>query len=77
MAACAGRTPDAHLANVGRNPIEYLVKLLETDDFKQNTIDTAWLDGLIKEKSVQVDLPVHLTVVSAAVFKAFEHVKAF
>lgn len=59
-----------------RNPIEYLVKLLETDDFKQNTIDTAWLDGLIKEKSVQVDLPVHLTVVSAAVFKAFEHVKA-
>eukprot|EP00970_Alexandrium_tamarense_P005314 scaffold858_cov193-Alexandrium_tamarense.AAC.12 len=58
-----------------RNSVEYLVKLLETDDFKQNTIDTSWLDGIIKEKSVTVDVPSHLVVVSAAVFKAFEHVK--
>ena len=59
-----------------RNSVEYLVKLLETDAFKQNTIDTAWLDGIIKEKSVGVEMPSHLVVVSAAVFKAFEHVKS-
>jgi len=58
-----------------RNSVEYLVKLLETDDFKKNTIDTSWLDGLIKEKAVAVEMPSHLVVVSAAVFKAFEHVK--
>lgn len=27
-----------------RTPVDYLVKLLETEDFKANTIDTAWLD---------------------------------
>ena len=34
-----------------RNPVEYLVELLETDDFKDNTIHTGWLDGIIREKS--------------------------
>lgn len=28
-----------------RNPVEYLVKLLETPEFKANNIDTSWLDG--------------------------------
>jgi len=59
-----------------RNSVEYLVKLLETDDFKANNIDTSWLDGIIKEKSVTVDVPDHDVVVGAAVFKAFEHVKS-
>ena len=59
-----------------RNSVEYLVKLLETEDFKANTIDTAWLDGIIAEKPVAADMPSHLVVVSAAVFKAFEHVKS-
>jgi acetyl-CoA carboxylase/biotin carboxylase 1 len=58
-----------------RNSVEYLVKLLETDDFKKNTIDTSWLDGIIKEKSVTVDMQSDLVVVGAAVFKAFEHVR--
>lgn len=58
-----------------RNSVEYLVKLLETEDFKKNTIDTSWLDGIIAEKSVGVELPSHQVVVAAAVFKAFEHVK--
>jgi acetyl-CoA carboxylase/biotin carboxylase 1 len=58
-----------------RTTVEYLVQLLETKKFIENTIDTAWLDGIIKEKSVQIDMPTHLTVVSAAVFKAFQHVK--
>jgi len=58
-----------------RNSVEYLVKLLETEDFKQNTIDTSWLDGLIKEKTVNVELPTHDLVLAAAIFKASEHVK--
>jgi len=59
-----------------RNSVEYLVKLLETDDFRTNSIDTAWLDGIIKEKSVTVEMPDHLVVVGAAVFKASEHVRS-
>uniref|UniRef100_A0A7S4ATP2 Acetyl-CoA carboxylase n=1 Tax=Pseudo-nitzschia australis TaxID=44445 RepID=A0A7S4ATP2_9STRA len=58
-----------------RTTVEYLVQLLETDAFIDNTIDTAWLDGIIKEKSVGVEMPDHLTVTSAAIFKAFQHVK--
>lgn len=58
-----------------RTTVEYLVQLLEMDAFKKNTIDTSWLDGLIKEKSVQVEKPTHLVVLSAAIFKAFQHVK--
>jgi len=59
-----------------RTTVEYLVQLLETKEFKENTIDTSWLDGLIKEKSVKVETPPHLVVASAAVLKAFEHVKS-
>ena len=58
-----------------RTTVEYLVQLLETEEFINNTIDTSWLDGIIKEKSVGVETPDHLTVVSAAIFKAFQHVK--
>jgi biotin carboxylase len=28
-----------------RSSVEYLIKLLETNAFKENTIDTSWLDG--------------------------------
>jgi len=59
-----------------RTTVEYLVQLLEMDEFKQNTIDTSWLDGLIREKSVQVEKPKDLVVTSAAIFKAFEHVRS-
>jgi len=58
-----------------RTTVEYLVQLLETKEFIENTIDTSWLDGLIKEKSVKVEMPDDLTVTSAAIFKAFMHVK--
>jgi acetyl-CoA carboxylase/biotin carboxylase 1 len=58
-----------------RTTVEYLVQLLETKEFIENTIDTSWLDGIIKEKSVKVEMPDHLTVASAAIFKAFQHVK--
>ena len=58
-----------------RTTVEYLVQLLETKEFIDNTIDTSWLDGLIREKSVSVELDKDLTVVSAAVFRAFQNVK--
>lgn len=58
-----------------RTTVEYLVELLETEAFKENTIDTSWLDGIIKDKSVQLDKPPHLVVSGAAIFKAFEHVR--
>lgn len=38
-----------------RTTVEYLIKLLETESFQQNRIDTGWLDRLIAEK-VQVQL---------------------
>jgi len=30
--------------------VEYLIKLLETPNFQENDIDTAWLDKLISDK---------------------------
>ena len=53
-----------------RNPLDYLIKLLETPEFKDNTIDTAWLDGIIREKSVSVDIEPDTVALSAAIFKS-------
>eukprot|EP00124_Ichthyophonus_hoferi_P006337 Ihof_evm1s1438 gene=Ihof_evmTU1s1438 len=39
-----------------RTTIEYLIKLLETKEFKGNNYNTAWLDGLIRMK-MQSDKP--------------------
>ena len=39
-----------------RTTVEYLITLLETDRFLDNTIDTAWLDALIA-KRVQIEKP--------------------
>lgn len=39
-----------------RTTVEYLITLLETNTFLENTIDTAWLDALIA-KRVQADKP--------------------
>ena len=38
-----------------RNPVEYLVQLAETPAFRENTIDTGWLDGIIREPTVYAD----------------------
>ena len=59
-----------------RSSVEYLIKLLETDDFKQNTIDTSWLDGILREKSVSVQVEDHTVVISAAVYRAHTLVKS-
>jgi len=53
-----------------RNPVEYLVKLLDTPDFKENTITTSWLDGLLKNKTVSVKYDFYDVVFYAAVFRA-------
>ncbi|KAF4112774.1 hypothetical protein G5714_005319 [Onychostoma macrolepis] len=39
-----------------RTTVEYLIKLIETESFRNNDIDTGWLDHLIAEK-VQVERP--------------------
>lgn len=39
-----------------RTTVEYLITLLETNSFLDNTIDTAWLDALIAER-VQSEKP--------------------
>ena len=53
-----------------RTTVEYLIKLLETDEFKKNTIDTSWLDGIIREKSVTVSIDPHQVALGAAIFRA-------
>jgi acetyl-CoA carboxylase/biotin carboxylase 1 len=53
-----------------RTPIEYLTELLETKEFKENNIDTSWLDGILSAKSVQVAMDDHTVAVGAAIFKA-------
>jgi len=35
--------------------VEYLIKLLETEEFNNNTIDTGWLDMMIR-KQVKVSV---------------------
>lgn len=39
-----------------RTTVEYLIKLLETEDYLQNRFDTGWLDKLIAEK-IQTEKP--------------------
>jgi len=58
-----------------RTPVEYLVDLAETKEFRENTIDTAWLDKLIAEKSVVTNVNILDSVFYAACFRACSHVK--
>lgn len=59
-----------------RTAVEYLVQLLETPAFKENTIDTAWLDGLIRAKVLRLGLPPSLVVTGAAIVRAQRFVSA-
>lgn len=59
-----------------RTTVEYLIQLLETPEFKDNTIDTSWLDGLIREKSVHVPVEPHAVALGAAVFRAHTYVQS-
>lgn len=53
-----------------RTPIEYLVELLRTEAFRMNSIDTSWLDGMIREKTVKIKYEKLDVVFYAAVFRA-------
>ena len=58
-----------------RTTFEYLSQLLNKQEFKDNAVTTSWLDGILKEKSLQANVASDLVVVSAAVFQAIQHVK--
>lgn len=53
-----------------RTTVEYVIKLLEMSDFRENKIHTAWLDALIAEKVTAERPPNHLAVVIGAVCRA-------
>ena len=55
-----------------RTTVEYLGELLETDAFKENTIDTAWLDGIIAAKSIGVEVDPTDAVINAAVYRGYK-----
>eukprot|EP00929_Paragymnodinium_shiwhaense_P108028 TRINITY_DN74365_c0_g1_i1.p1 TRINITY_DN74365_c0_g1~~TRINITY_DN74365_c0_g1_i1.p1 ORF type:complete len:2071 (+),score=634.24 TRINITY_DN74365_c0_g1_i1:56-6268(+) len=57
-------------------PVAYLVELADTDAFKNNTIDTAWLDGLIAAKALRQRQDGLDAVFYAACFRAHNHVKS-
>merc|ERR1719331_3434568 len=58
-----------------RTTVEYLGELLETEAFKENTIDTAWLDGILAEKSVSVEAEPMSAVINAAVYRGFSQIQ--
>lgn len=53
-----------------RTTVEYLIKLLETEAFEENTITTGWLDELITAKLTAERPDTMLAVVCGAVTKA-------
>ncbi|KAK4123014.1 hypothetical protein N657DRAFT_574108 [Parathielavia appendiculata] len=53
-----------------RTTVEYLIKLLETEAFEENTITTGWLDELISKKLTAERPDPMLAVVCGAVTKA-------
>lgn len=54
-----------------RTTVEYLIKLLETESFQHNSIDTGWLDRLISEK-MQVCRDVSVVVTACSLSKEKE-----
>jgi len=66
---------NVHIAGDIRNPVEYLVELAETQEFRENTIDTAWLDRLIAEKSVKTKFHTSDAIFYAACFRSHQQVK--
>ncbi|KIY63781.1 hypothetical protein CYLTODRAFT_493632 [Cylindrobasidium torrendii FP15055 ss-10] len=53
-----------------RTTVEYLIKLLELDAFKNNTITTGWLDSLISNRLTAERPDTTLAVICGAVTKA-------
>ncbi|ODV62628.1 acetyl-CoA carboxylase ACC1 [Ascoidea rubescens DSM 1968] len=55
-----------------RTTVEYLIKLLETSDFEDNTITTGWLDELISKKLTAERPDPTIAVICGAITKAFQ-----
>ncbi|CCH45634.1 acetyl-CoA carboxylase, putative [Wickerhamomyces ciferrii] len=53
-----------------KTTVEYLIKLLETSDFEDNTITTGWLDELISKKLTAERPDPNIAVLCGAVTKA-------
>ncbi|PXF48372.1 Acetyl-CoA carboxylase [Gracilariopsis chorda] len=53
-----------------RTTVEYLIKLLEMQSFRENQISTSWLDSLIAEKVAAEKPPTDLAVIIGAVCRA-------
>ncbi|KAK9708765.1 acetyl-coenzyme-A carboxylase [Basidiobolus ranarum] len=53
-----------------RTTVEYLIKLLETEAFEHNTVNTGWLDTLISKKLTAERPPTTLAIICGAVYKA-------
>jgi len=73
--ALVGALKELFILGEIRTTVEYLGELLETDAFKENTIDTAWLDGIIAEKSVSVAIDTESAVINAAVFRGWKTIQ--
>lgn len=54
-----------------RTTVEYLVMLLETEQFRQNDVTTGWLDSLIERRVTARRPPTELAVVCGATVKAY------
>lgn len=53
-----------------RTTVEYIIRLLETPDFEENTINTGWLDMLISKKLTAERPDTMLAILCGAVTKA-------
>ncbi|EGS20342.1 acetyl-CoA carboxylase-like protein [Thermochaetoides thermophila DSM 1495] len=53
-----------------RTTVEYLIKLLETQAFEENTITTGWLDELISKKLTAERPDTNLAIICGAVIRA-------
>lgn len=53
-----------------RTTVEYLIKLLEMEAFRENRITTSWLDTLIAEKVAAEKPPTDLAVIIGAICRA-------
>lgn len=55
-----------------RTPVEYVIHLLETPEYKQNKIHTGWLDGLIASKVNSLKPDNMLVVLCGVMYRAHE-----
>ena len=55
-----------------RTPVEYVIHLLEREEYKRNRIHTGWLDGLIASKVLTIKPDGMLVVLCGALYRAHD-----